>query len=203
MMNGNKEEKVVADSKNMNNLLDLFKNINSIEDVDLKHTLEVMIAKSGASIPEDTAWYYENQKKVILQKSNIKSLEPLKYLPNIKILVLDENNIDDISPLSNLPNLYHLNLIGNEISELYIEGDNPFPSLREMYLGLNLLREISPLSGLTNLRILGLRGNTRIADVSSLTRLVSLVGLNLSGTSVNQEDVDRLIGALPGCKVTI
>lgn len=185
-------------------LLELFQNIEDIEDVDLKHTLEVMLDRSGASIPEDADWYYQNQEKIVLQKSDIKSIEPLRYLPNVKILVLDENHIEDISPLSELPNLYHLNLISNEVSELYIEGDNPFPSLREMYLGLNLIRDVSSLSRLTTLRILGLRGNTRIVDVSPLARLVgSLVQLNIMGTSVSAEDYLDLVGKLPGCKITI
>ena len=194
----------------MTTLLELFQNISSIEDADLRHTLEVMTANSPAIVPEDTVWYYERQEKIVLKKSNIKSLEPLRYLPNTKILVLDENKIEDISPLSNLPNLYHLNLISNEISELVVEGNqstlgdnNPFPSIREMYLGLNLLRDVTPLSNLTTLRMLGLRGNTRISDVSSLTKLTNLVQLNLLGTSVSQEDIDMLVGALPGCRIAI
>lgn len=188
----------------MTTLLELFQNIEGIEDVDLKHTLEVMLNRSGASIPEDADWYYQNQEKIVLQKSNIKSVEPLRYLSGVKVLVLDENRIEDISPLSNLPNLYHLNLVSNEISELFVEGANPFPSLQEMYLGLNLIRDISPLSNLLSLRILGLRGNTRIVDVSSLARLVgSLVQLNIKGTSVSNKDYLDIVGKLPGCKVII
>jgi len=180
-------------------LLDLFKNIDSTEDADLKHTLEVMFAKSAAQIPEDANWHYEKQDKVVLRGSFIKSLEPLRYLTNVKILVLDENDIRDISPLFDLSNLQHLNLIGNEINS--VEEIEKLQSLQELYLGLNLLKDITPLSTLTNLRMLGLRGNVRISDISSLTKLTNLVSLNLSGTSVSDEDTNTLLGALPGCKV--
>lgn len=185
----------------MTNLLDLFKNIDSQEDVDVKHTLQVMFSKSPALIAEDTAYYYENLDKVVLQGSNIKSLEPLKYLTNVKILVLDGNEISDITPLYDLPNLQHLNLIGNDISN--IEGIDKLSTLEQLYLGLNLLKNITPLSNLTNLRCLGLRNNIRVNDVSSFSGLTNLVEVNLSGTSVSKEDADRLFGVLPGCKVII
>jgi len=183
----------------MTTLLDLFKNIDSQEDADLKHTLEIMFAKSAAQIPEDSNFYYEKQDKLVLQGSFIKSLEPLRYLTNVKILVLDQNNISDISPLFDLSNLQHLNLIGNEISS--IEGIEKLQSLQKLYLGLNLIKDVTPLSTLTNLRMLGLRGNVRITDISSLSNLTNLVEVNLSGTSVSEEDKNTLFGALPGCKV--
>jgi Leucine-rich repeat (LRR) protein len=173
--------------------------MDSIEDADLKHTLEVMFAKSAAQIPEDANYYYENQDKVVLQGSSIKSLEPLRYLTNVKILVLDQNDISDISPLFDLPNLQHLNLIGNEISS--VEGIEKLQLLQELYLGLNSLKDATPLSTLTNLRMLGLRGNPRVSDISSLTKLTNLVEVNLLGTSVSDEDKNTLFGALPGCKV--
>lgn len=181
----------------MTNLLDLFKNIDS-QDKDVRHTLEVMFSKSPAERVEDTAYYYENLEKVVLQNSNIKSLEPLRYLTNVKVLVLDENKISDITSLYDLP-LQHLNLIGNDISNL--EGIDKLRTLEELYLGLNLLKDVTPLSNVINLRCLGLRGNSRVSDVSSLSKLTNLVSLNLSGTSVSKEDADRLFGVLPGCKV--
>lgn len=178
-------------------LLNLFKNIDSQED-DLKHTLEVMFSKSGVTQVEDVAWYYENQEKVVLQNTAIKSLEPLRYLTKVKVLVLDSNEISDITPLFDLP-LQHLNLIGNDISN--VEGVDKLRTLEELYIGLNLLKDVTPLSSLTNLRCLGLRGNSRVSDISSLSRLTNLVSLNLLGTSVSKEDADRLFGVLPGCKV--
>lgn len=184
----------------MTNLLDLFKTIDSQEE-NIKHTLQVMFSKSPALIPEDTVYYYENLDKVSLQDSNIKSLEPLRYLTNVKILVVDSNKISDITPLYDLPSLQHLNLIGNEISN--VEGIDKLRTLEELYLGLNLLRDITPLSTLTNLKRLGIRGNSRITDVSTLSKLTNLVHLNLSGTSVTKEDADYLFGVLPGCEVII
>lgn len=184
----------------MTNLLQLFKNMDSQEDEDIKHTLQVMFNKSPAEIVEDTTYYYENLDKVVLQGSNIKSLEPLRYLTNVKVLVLDNNKISDITPLYDLP-LQHLNLIGNDISS--IEGIDKLQTLEELYIGLNLLTDVTPLSNLTNLRCLGLRGNSRVSDISSLSKLTNLVSINLSGTSVTQEDADRLFGELPGCKVII
>lgn len=181
----------------MTNLLDLFNNIDTQED-DIKHTLQVMFSKSPAERVEDTAYYYENLEKVVLQGSSIKSLKPLRYLTKVKILVLDNNSISDITPLYDLP-LQHLNLIGNEISN--VEGIDKLQTLEELYIGLNLLKDVTPLSNLTNLRCLGLRGNSRVSDVNSLSKLTNLVSINLSSTSVTKEDADRLFGVLPGCKV--
>jgi len=181
----------------MTNLLDLFRNIDSQED-DIKHTLEVMFSKSPAFIPEDTAYYYENLDKVVIQNSSVKSLEPLRYLTKVKVLVLDDNEISDLTPLYDLP-LQHLNLIGNNISS--VESIDKLRTLEELYIGLNLLKDVTPLSNLTNLRCLGLRGNSRVSDISSLSKLTNLVSINLSGTSVTPKDVDTLFGVLPGCKV--
>lgn len=184
----------------MTNLLDLFKNMDTTEDIDLRHTLQVVFAQSPAERPEDTVYYYENLDKVVLQNSAIKSLEPLRYLTKVKVLVLDSNEISNITPLYDLP-LQHLNLIGNDISN--IEGIDKLQTLEELYVGLNLLKDVTPLSNLTNLRCLGLRGNSRVSDISSLSKLTNLVSINLSGTSVIKEDADRLFGILPGCKVII
>lgn len=180
----------------MTNLLDLFKNIDSQEG-DIKHTLEVMFANSGVTQIEDTAWYYQNQEKVVLQNSNIKSIEPLRYLTEVKVLVLNNNQISDITPLFELPKLQHLNLISNDISS--VEGIDKLRTLEELYLGLNLLKDITPLSKLHNLKCLGLRGNTRISDVTPLNTLTNLVQLNLCRISASKTDIGFLLGALPGC----
>ena len=185
----------------MTTLLDLFKTIDTQEDVNVQHTLQVMLAKSPAYITEDAAYYYENLDKVVLQSSNIKSLEPLRYLTNVKTLVLDNNQISDISPLFDLPNLRHLNLISNEVTD--VEGIDNLQTLEQLYIGLNLVRDVTPISNILNLRYLGLRGNTRVTDVSSLRKLTNMVSVNLSGTSVSNEDADMLFGVLPGCKVIV
>ena len=128
----------------MNSLLDYFKNLETTEDVDLKHTLEVMYSRSGVTQAEDAAWYYQNQIKVVLQNSGIKSVEPLKFLNQVETLVLDGNNISDISPLFELNNLIHLNLIGNDVSSLV--GIEKISQVRELFIGFNLLKDISPLN---------------------------------------------------------
>ena len=185
----------------MTTLLDLFKTIDTQEDVNVQPTLQVMLAKSPAYITEDAAYYYENLDKVVLQSSNIKSLEPLRYLTNVKILVLDNNQISDISPLFDLPSVRHLNLISNEVTD--VEGIDKLQTLEQLYIGLNLLRDVTPISNILNLRYLGLRGNTRVTDISSLSKLTNMVSVNLSGTSVSNEDAGMLFGVLPGCKVII
>ena len=181
----------------MNSLLDYFKNLETTEDLDLKHTLEVMYSRSGATQIEDAAWYYQNQTKVVLQNSEIRSIEPLKYLSQVETLVLDGNSISDISPLFELNNLSHLNIIGNDVSSL-IGVEKLF--LRELFIGFNLLKDISPLKNLRSLKMLGLKSN-RISDISSLEMLTSCSMINLEGNPVDIIDIERLIGKLPGCKV--
>ena len=181
----------------MNSLLDYFKNIETIEDVDIKYTLEVMLSRSGATQAEDAAWYYQNQTKVVLQNSGIKSVEPLKFLTQVETLVLDGNSITNISPLFELNNLFHLNLIGNDVSSLV--GIEKL-QVRELFIGFNLLKDISPLSNLRSLKMLGLKSN-RISDISSLEMLTSCSMINLEGNPVEKSEIDSLIGRLPGCKV--
>lgn len=184
--------------KIMNSLLDYFKNLETTEDVDLKHTLEVMYSRSGATQVEDAAWYYQNQTKVVLQNSGIKSVEPLKFLTQVETLVLDGNNVINISPLFELNNLSHLNLIGNDISSLV--GIERLSQVRELFIGFNLLKDIFPLSNLRSLRMLGLKSN-RISDIFPLEMLTSCSMINLEGNPVDTADVERLVGRLPGCKV--
>lgn len=183
----------------MNSLLELFQNLENITDPALKYTLEVMLYKSGATIPEDADWYYSQQTKVVFQGLNIVSVEPLKYLTNLEILVLDNNEIVDITPLYQLSNVYHLNLIGNEIRS--VEGIEVMQNIKELYLGDNYIKDIYPLSTMYNLRYLGLRNNRKLADITALERLTAMEKVNLKDTAVSLEDANRLSGILPGCTV--
>lgn len=181
----------------MNNLLDYFKNINSIEDPELKLTVEILKQRSGATIGEDAAWYWENKREVKLPTSNISSLEPLQYLTQATEMVLFGNRISDISPLVNLSNLKHLNLIDNNM--VFLNGINQLKVL-ELYLGDNLITDIKPLSNMGSLKVLGLKNN-QIRDIKPLESLVYLTQLNLSGNPLDKSQVNSLRGKLPGCKI--
>lgn len=181
----------------MNPLLDYFKNLESITDPELKLTLNVLKQRSGATIDEDVAWYYQNKTEVKLPTSNIANLEPFQYLERVTELVLFENRISDIKPLVNLPNLRHLNLIDNNI--VFLDGVETLKTT-ELYLGDNLITDVTPLSNMTNLKVLGLKNN-KIKDVSSLKSLIGLTQLNLSGNPIDNNQVQSLRGSLPGCKI--
>lgn len=180
----------------MNNLLDYFKNIDSIEDPELKLTVEVLKQRSGAIVSEDAEWYWKKKREVKLPTSNIANLEPFQYLQATEI-VLFGNRITDIKPLVNLPNLKHLNLIDNNI--VFLNGIDQL-KVWELFLGDNLITDIKPLSNMSSLKELGLKNN-QIRDTKPLESLVYLTKLNLSGNPLDKSQVDSLRGKLPGCKI--
>lgn len=182
----------------MNELLDYFKNLESIEDEELQLTLRTLYQKSGATIPEDAAWYWQNQNKLCLSNSKLTSIEPLRFLTQLEVVVLDENYISNIFSLLDLSNVYHLNLIDNRLKS--INGIEKLTNIRELFLGINLLEDISSLRNMTNLKMLGLKSN-RIKDIEPLKSLTGLVQLNLSGNLLTTSQVDSLRGVLPGCKI--
>jgi len=179
-------------------LIEQLQNIDNL-DSEIKLTLNVMIQRSGVTIPEDTDWYWRNveEGKVCLQESDIFSLEPLESLDNIRTLVLFGNRISNIAPLSKLQNLRHLNLIDNNIK--FLDGLENL-KLEELYLGENLISDVSLLSQMQSLRRLGLREN-QITNLTPLESLTNLIHLNLSGNPVEPSEVLNLQGKLPGCKI--
>ena len=182
----------------MSELLNYFKNLDNIEDSELKLTLEVLYQRSGATIAEDASWYWENQTKLAIQNAKLTNIYPLQFLPKLEVVVLDGNYITDVSFLLELSNITHLNLIDNRLKS--ISNIERLGNIRELFLGVNLIEDISPLKDMTNLRILGLRSN-RISDIESLKSLTNLVQLNLSGNFLTNTQVNNLRGSLPGCKI--
>jgi Leucine-rich repeat (LRR) protein len=182
----------------MNELLEYFKNIDNIEDSELQLTLKTLQLRSGAIIPEDADYYWQNQTKLAIQNAKLTNIYPLRFLLKLETVVLDGNYISDISSIVELPNLYHLNLIDNRLKS--VSGIERLTNIRELFLGINLIEDISPLKIMSNLRMLGLKSN-RITDIEPLKSLTKLVQLNLSGNLLTQFQVNSLKGALPGCKI--
>ena len=123
--------------------------------------------------------------------SNITGLSPLAGLTQLTYIELGENSITNITSLQNLTALTNLILDSNQIED--ITPLQNLTALTQLGLRFNKITNIEPLKDLTNLTILSLQGNTGISDFSYLKRLVSLVTLNLTSTSVTASELSAVL----------
>ncbi len=126
-----------------------------------------------------------------IRGSNITNLSPLADLTQLTDLNLEENSITDITSLQKLTILDTLDLDNNQIVD--ITPLKNLTVLTQLNLRFNKITNIEPLKDLTNLTILSLQGNTGISNISHLKRLVSLVTLNLTSTSVTASELSAVL----------
>lgn len=127
------------------------------------------------------------------QGHNIKSIEPVKYLPQIEGLHMSQTEVRDVTPLRFLHNLKTLNAAYSVITDwrilehvhqlevldisfprfsrkLQLPRFDRMPNLRELYINGCNLRELSSLGNLQNLEVLSLNFNRiREEELSSFS----------------------------------
>lgn len=137
-----------------------------------------------------------------LSGNSVKTLTALLELPNIKYLDLSSNNIVDIRPLMNMSKLEYLNLEGNNVSS--IAALSELGSLKELVLSGNKIKSFSSLESLTGLKKLNLcKTGITDDDLEYLYELKKLEELALNDNDgLTKAGVDKLIEALPNCKIS-
>jgi Leucine-rich repeat (LRR) protein len=113
------------------------------------------------------SYYLEDLDEFELSQSGISDLDGVQHCTHAIVMDLSGNSISDISLLWNLTLLEELNLSGNYI------------------------HEIDSLVNLRNLKTLNLSHNA-VRDVSYLLHLPCLEYVDLTGTKVNQSQINKL-----------
>jgi internalin A len=154
---------------------------------------------------------FENEGRVELELSGLKSLRILQYLTSLKKLHLDKcNHLDDITLLASLTELEELSLEGfRKLSSvaplagltklrklnlphcsrlLSLDGIGNKPALEELFIpGCEKLESLTHLVEMPVLKFLDLSGCIKLRDISALARLSHLEQLNLRDCGAVQD----------------
>lgn len=122
------------------------------------------------------------------------------YKDDITQLNLAGSGVTDVSPIALFKQLEWLNLEGNAISNIYNLSN--MSTLKYLDLSDNNIEDITPISGLTELEQLDLSNNPGISSITQFMGLTKLVELNLTGTSISQENISVLASNLPLCHIS-
>lgn len=133
----------------------------------------------GLGGQEKLAWIY-------LSGNSLTSLEGMGELPALETMDLSENQLKEVQELAQMGTLEWLDLSQNLLTSA--EGLGGLKNLAYLNLSYNELTDIGELAGLTALEGLNLDGNEDLADISALKELKNLASLDISGTSVTDED---------------
>ena len=131
--------------------------------------------------------------------TEVSDLSPLAGLKNLQCLSLYSTPVSDLTPLSELKNLKVLDLRHTEVSDLTLLAG--LENLEQLSLNQTEVSDLSPLASLQNLKLLYLQ-KIEVSDLSPLAQLKNLWELNLIGTKVTEEQIDKLKLALPNCKIS-
>ena len=138
-----------------------------------------------------------------------KDLIPLNSFKKLEILNLKNSAAKDLNEISDLKLLKELNIEGTKITSLEgienlvrlkklwggklgLNSIKPLKRLKlmeELYLGANDLEDISHLEDMANLKKLDLSLNTKIRNVSVLSKLYALQELSLAKIDIQNLDV--------------
>lgn len=173
--------------------------LKSLKDPEKLRTLNVqynqLASLEGADIliGLDTLWADHNEITDVREVAGMKELTTL---------YLSDNKITSVQGLGGQEKLAWIYLSGNSLTSL--EGMRELPALETMDLSENQLKEVQELAQrgtlewldlsqnlLTSAEGLGglnLDGNEDLADISALKELKNLDSLDISGTSVTDED---------------
>ena len=132
-----------------------------------------------------------------LTGTSVSDVMPLAGLPSLKMLDLTGTRVTDVSPLGSCPSLWSLRLNGcGQLTE--VSGLRNASSLRTLQLnGCRQLTHVSGLGDCYSLHFLELSMCSRLTDVPPLPKLRQLQTLNLRGTPVSEEAVEKLRKTLP------
>lgn len=152
-----------------------------------------------------------NLDELVFWDCSVKGLKVRQLAPNLKHLILRHSNIAGatVASLSGMDLLEDVDLSYTNITSGAVKNLSKLPSLREIRLaGTNIKgANFSIFHALTNLELLDLSDtNISRADLSTvhgLSQLKKIKLVNLTNTTIRQEDIQDLIDALPDCVIEI
>ena len=121
-----------------------------------------------------------NLRELMLDHSEIASVNPVRFFPQLRELNLTDNSIADAGPIAGLTRLMSLDLSGNRLQNL---PPLNAADLHILSLGRNKLVDPTSLAELTSLRVLHLEEN-QLVEASSLAALTGLTDLDLQRNQI-------------------
>ena len=167
---------LMADGNEITNIKDVaaMKELTTLYLADNKIT-----SVQGLGGQEKLAWIY-------MDANSLTSLEGMGELPALETMDLSQNQLKRVQELAQMGTLEWLDLSQNLLTSA--EGLGGLKNLAYLSLSYNELTDIGELAGLTALEGLNLDGNEDLADISALKELKNLASLDISETSVTDED---------------
>lgn len=187
------------------------KNLKSLENVNLART----------RVTDLTPLSGLNRLKILsLMDSKVTNIGPLQNLASLKRLNLFGSEVADLTPISGLSGLETLDIRATKVKDL--KPLKNLSSLRALYIGRTEIKDLTPLSNLKRLEFLSLYKNHMInvgplANVTSLKslqikestvrsilplkKLKGLELLDLTGTEVEQGQLEAIKQEIPSCVI--
>ena len=167
---------LMADGNEITNIKDVaaMKELTTLYLADNKIT-----SVQGLGGQEKLAWIY-------MDANSLTSLEGMGELPALETMDLSQNQLKRVQELAQMGTLEWLDLSQNLLTSA--EGLGGLKNLTYLNLSYNELTDIGELADLTALEGLNLDGNEDLADISALKELKNLASLDISETSVTDED---------------
>ena len=125
--------------------------------------------------------------ELFLTRCKIADSSFLEEMPQLRCLSLYETPVEDLAVLEKLPELVELSLSGNENAK-HIEAVGTLTKMQDLGIQYCGIEDISFLSGLTDLRGVNLNGKS-IADITPLAGLDKLERLGLSENRISDISV--------------
>ena len=194
------------------------------DDVNVKHTVNVLVSITGSKNCEDAFRVLKNQKSLDLSDQELETIAPLQNF-DFSVLLLRNNKISDISYLQGHTHLKWLDLSYNPIQglntvtfltslqTLWLEGvllskqdlqpdilcQNEITHLSLRGSGIS---SVEPLKTCTDLVFLGL-ANNRIADLTPLKGLKQINTIDLDGNPIVVCPESAVTDLLSKCKAIL
>jgi Leucine-rich repeat (LRR) protein len=156
------------------------------------------VEEMGGQVEYDSAFDFAGHRAELPGPKWLRDMIGVDYFDTVSYASFSDAQVDDLSVIANLT------------------------TLRELWLEAPQLCDLSPLAGLTELEVLSIRGTkvsnlsslanlTKLAyldlsdsqarDLSPLTNLAKLEHLDLSNAQASDEEISKLMKALPDCRI--
>ena len=171
---------------NINHLAENFPNLKSLDiigvhNININHvewptTLEDIWIDNCSFVEQPIAdWsMLENLKELKIRRTNLSTIQDIKFPKNIEEIELDDNQLTNIDNVNFGNQLTYIDLQNNQIEDI---SKVKFPNtLEDFIIGENRLKSIDSLKENTNLRILSISGNN-IEDIKVVENFTNLTNL--------------------------
>jgi Leucine-rich repeat (LRR) protein len=148
---------------------------NSVESKRFEEYIRKSLKKPNGELTQED---FDKIKSIYFRHSTLDDISIVSKMRNLESFdIADAEKVSDLSPLKGHTKLKRLLVQENSISDISVLTN--LTELEEVHLGRNPIEDISPLLGLKKLKVIDIRT-----------------------TKVSLQNVEKLMKALPNCKIT-